>query len=74
MIYRASLMLAVIAYLPVLGQAADEPAPTTDFIEFLGEWQTTDGQWVDPNTLDDVDQTTTDDVTEMVPEVEQSDE
>lgn len=31
-----------------------------EFLEFLGEWETADGKWLDPNELDDEssDQTT----------------
>jgi hypothetical protein len=26
----------------------DEEAPTTELLEFLGEWETSDGEWIDP--------------------------
>ena len=28
-------------------------AVSLEFLEFLGEWETSDGQWLDPNELDD---------------------
>ena len=28
--------------------AADEEKPSMELLEFLGEWQTKDGEWVDP--------------------------
>ena len=54
MICRGSLMLMVMAHVATPAYAADanvaaEPAP--DFIEFLGEWEATDGTWFDPNEL-----------------------
>ena len=40
------------------GVAAEEqPAPAQmpdlDFLEFLGEWETADGDWFDPSTLEE---------------------
>lgn len=31
-----------------------EPAPDPEFLEFLGSWQTHDGQWVDPLQVEDL--------------------
>lgn len=47
-------MLIVMAHVATPGYAADANVaaePAADFIEFLGEWETTDGGWVDPNEL-----------------------
>lgn len=30
------------------GFAQDEELPDDDFLEFLGEWESADGDWVDP--------------------------
>ena len=27
--------------------------PSMDFLEFLGEWETEQGEWIDPETLED---------------------
>jgi len=38
----------------LLGMAtvqADEPAPAPELLEFLGEWSTDDGGWLDPEVL-----------------------
>ncbi len=28
--------------------------PTLEFLEFLGEWETEDGRWIDPEELDEM--------------------
>jgi len=33
-------------------QETDPEAPSLEFLEFLGEWETDDGQWIDPEELD----------------------
>ena len=33
--------------------AEDDRLPDMDLLEFLVEWQTADGQWIDPVELDD---------------------
>ena len=35
--------------------AEDTALPSPEFIEFLGEWEATDGQWQDPTILLDMD-------------------
>lgn len=34
---------------------AEEQMPSMDFLEYLGEWETEDGEWIDPIELDDED-------------------
>lgn len=34
--------------------AAEAQAPSVEFLEFMGEWEGTDGQWQDPTQLVDV--------------------
>ena len=59
MICRASLMALMIHYSTMAYADNEKAADTsdTDFIEFLGNWETADGEWVDPNELaaDDAD-------------------
>jgi hypothetical protein len=57
MISRASLMLMMMVQISNLATAAEEAkaeteAPAVDFIEFLGEWETNQGEWIDPNELE----------------------
>lgn len=33
---------------------ADE-APSVEFLEFLGQWETPDGEWIDPMALKELD-------------------
>jgi len=49
------LVLGLVAALP-LGEAVSretDPLPDQEMLEFLGSWQTQDGEWVDPFHLDD---------------------
>lgn len=52
---RASLPLVVLAFAPAL--AAPEPLPESspdpELIEFLGEWTTDDGTYIDPLALEE---------------------
>jgi len=68
---RVSLMmLIVMAHVTTLVYAVDETVaeePATDFIEFLGEWETADGEWIDPSELETVDDTQADADLELVP-------
>jgi hypothetical protein len=41
---------ALLCGLPIVG-AAIEPAPSPALLEFLGEWETTEGEWLDPIQL-----------------------
>jgi len=68
---RVSLMMLILmAQITTLVYAADESVaedPATDFIEFLGEWETADGEWIDPNELETVDDTQADVDLDLVP-------
>ena len=71
---RVSLMVILMAQVATLVYAADESVaaePTADFIEFLGEWETTDGEWVDPNELATEAATQADTGLELAPVEEQ---
>lgn len=60
MICRVSLVALMIHYSTMVYAANEKVADTSDvdFIEFLGNWETADGEWVDPNELatDDADE------------------
>ncbi len=34
------------------GQTAEEPSPSLELLEFLGEWETDGGHWIDPTEFD----------------------
>jgi hypothetical protein len=53
MICRVSLMLIALASTCTPASAEDAAVEESDpeFIEFLGEWQTDEGEWVDPDDL-----------------------
>ena len=58
---RASLvLLLMILFSQILQSETTEPAdedesPSLELLEFLGEWETSDGTWVDPSDLEDDD-------------------
>lgn len=33
----------------------EEDAATLEFLEFLGDWETEDGEWVDPEELEQIE-------------------
>ena len=55
---RHKLLIFMMIMLSPLLQAeteGNEEAPTLELLEFLGEWETSDGQWIDPAVLEDED-------------------
>ncbi len=54
--YRASVcfMLMFCSLTPLFAeeQSAEEDIPTMEFLEFLGEWETEEGEWIDPIVLE----------------------
>ena len=46
------LMLCLNTSLLAEEQTTQE-LPSADFLEFLGQWETEDGEWVDPVALED---------------------
>jgi hypothetical protein len=52
MVYRVSTCCLLILFymLPVLAdeQVSDEELPSLEFLEFIGEWETDEGDWIDP--------------------------
>ena len=46
------LMMASVCSFPVT--AGDDSLPAMELLEFLADWETADGQWVDPLELDEL--------------------
>ncbi|WP_127477779.1 hypothetical protein [Sulfurivermis fontis] len=44
--------LALLALLLAAPLAAEEEAPSPELLEFLGSFESADGQWLDPTQLD----------------------
>jgi endonuclease/exonuclease/phosphatase (EEP) superfamily protein YafD len=46
-------LAAVLGLLPLAlpATAAEDEQPSMELLEFLGDWQTQDGEWIDPITL-----------------------
>lgn len=53
--YRAS-MSVIVMLLSISSLTAEESgmndSPSIDFLEFLGDWETDDGEWIDPEELE----------------------
>lgn len=50
---RVSGLFLLISLVPFLSSAAEsEQAPTLELLEFLGQWETDEGEWIDPSELD----------------------
>lgn len=47
---HAVLLLLMMTTLPVT--AGEDSAPDMALLEFLGEWETPDGEWIDPVELE----------------------
>ena len=55
--YSAAVMLLMLASLQCAAEeAANNEAPSMEMLEFLGRWETTDGKWVDPTRMDELNQ------------------
>ena len=55
---RPSLILILMILFSPLIQAQtqeNDDTPSLDLLEFLGEWETGDGEWLDPAQLEDND-------------------
>ena len=51
---RAVAAMMVAISIPVLAQEPEsEESPSLEFLEFLAEWETADGKWIDPAMLED---------------------
>ena len=47
------IMLLLISQSTALAESpVSDDTPSLDFLEFLGEWETSDGEWVDPAMLE----------------------
>lgn len=51
------LLILLVTLSATLAYAEEAQAPSLDFLEFMGEWETTDGQWQDPIEFSAIDET-----------------
>jgi hypothetical protein len=51
-LFAALLLVNIIA----AAHAENDASPSMEFLEFLGEFQTDDGEWIDPLNLLDMEQ------------------
>ena len=52
---RASLAFMMMSFLITslhADEATNEEMPSMEFLEFLGEWETEEGEWIDPLELE----------------------
>jgi hypothetical protein len=56
---RWALLPALFIINPVLadGEAADAEAPSLEMLEYLGEWEQDNEQWIDPESFYESDMT-----------------
>ena len=55
MIFRLSLLFMLLTLCSITLNAEEETAEELsyiEFMEFLGEWETSDGEWIDPAELE----------------------
>lgn len=75
---RSSLVFILMTCYPFTQSAQEaifSDAPSIEFLEFLGEWENKEGEWVDPNQFDDNFYARTDTVEEeVIPEDEDDDD
>ena len=45
---------AVAGEVETTGAVTGDEAPSIELLEFLGEWETFDGEWIDPLEVDEV--------------------
>ena len=53
---RSSLILITMTCYPLTPSAQEaifSDAPSLEFLEFLGEWEDSEGEWIDPNQFDE---------------------
>ncbi len=48
-----ALFLAVVFSAAVAQERSEVESPDVEFLEFLGEWVSDDGEWLDPEALED---------------------
>ena len=49
---RRWLLLLLLQFMPGAAGADQAEIPSPEFLEFLGEWQTEDGDWIGPDELE----------------------
>ena len=45
-------LFAVTLWQPALAVDDSEQTPSLEFLEFLGDWESADGEWIDPLALE----------------------
>lgn len=63
---RPAIVLMLMSVCATVHASEEDSLPGMDLLEFLAEWETANGQWIDPVELDAPDDP---DVDETVPEV-----
>ncbi len=55
LVSRALLVLTLCVFSVQAKALNEEQEPDMELLEFLGEWETEDGEWLDPTSLEDID-------------------
>lgn len=51
---RSAVLLFMVSVYSISAAAEDDSVPPMELLEFLADWETTDGQWVDPLELEEL--------------------
>jgi len=52
-----ALMILALFGAPIRASIASDELPSMELLEFLGEWQTEEGDWIDPTRFLDINET-----------------
>jgi hypothetical protein len=61
------MVLMLMSVYATVNASEEDGLPGMALLEFLAEWETADGQWIDPVELDDPDDPAVDDAALEVP-------
>jgi hypothetical protein len=48
---NGNLRWLLLVLLPLAASAAEDEQPSMELLEFLGSWETKDGEWLDPVSM-----------------------
>jgi len=51
LIYMTMILVSATGARPGFAEQPDDDIPDLEMLEFLADWETADGQWIDPATL-----------------------
>ena len=64
---RSAIVLMLMSVYATVNASEEDGLPGMALLEFLAEWETADGQWIDPVELDETDDPSMDEAALEVP-------